>query len=149
MRRFEFSLDRVLGYKNQMLDREKNELARLRMVKNQMDEELEELLEEFQVVNHKMMVESQKGVTALKLKGFQLQLDCLRDDMEQLNEKRRDQDVLIDEQLGVVLELSQSVSGLDKLKDHQKEEFARYEAKVNETEISEFITGKLALAQQM
>mgnify|MGYP001103501070 CR=1 FL=1 len=149
MRRFEFSLDRVLGYKNQMLDREKNELARLRMVKNQMDEELEELLEEFQVVNHKMMVESQKGVTALKLKGFQFQLDCLRDDMEQLNEKRRDQDVLIDEQLGVVLELSQSVSGLDKLKDHQKEEFARYEAKVNETEISEFITGKLALAQQM
>lgn len=148
MRRFEFSLDRVLGYKNQMLDREKNELARLRMVKNQMDEELEELLEEFQVVNHKMMVESQKGVTALKLKGFQFQLDCLRDDMEQLNEKRRDQDVLIDEQLGVVLELSQSVSGLDKLKDHQKEEFARYEAKVNETEISEFITGKLALAQQ-
>ena len=149
MRRFEFSLDRVLGYKNQMLDREKNELARLRMVKNQMDEELEELLEEFQVVNHKMMFESQKGVTALKLKGFQFQLDCLRDDMEQLNEKRRDQDVLIDEQLGVVLELSQSVSGLDKLKDHQKEEFARYEAKVNETEISEFITGKLALAQQM
>lgn len=149
MRRFEFSLDRVLGYKNQMLDREKNELARLRMVKNQMDEELEELLEEFQVVNHKMMVESQKGVTALKLKGFQFQLDCLRDDMEQLNEKRRAQDVLIDEQLGVVLELSQSVSGLDKLKDHQKEEFARYEAKVNETEISEFITGKLALAQQM
>lgn len=149
MRRFEFSLDRVLGYKSQMLDREKNELARLRMVKNQMDEELEELLEEFQVVNHKMMVESQKGVTALKLKGFQFQLDCLRDDMEQLNEKRRDQDVLIDEQLGVVLELSQSVSGLDKLKDHQKEEFARYEAKVNETEISEFITGKLALAQQM
>ena len=149
MRRFEFSLDRVLGYKNQMLDREKNELARLRMVKNQMDKELEELLEEFQVVNHKMMVESQKGVTALKLKGFQFQLDCLRDDMEQLNEKRRDQDVLIDEQLGVVLELSQSVSGLDKLKDHQKEEFARYEAKVNATEISEFITGKLALAQQM
>lgn len=148
MRRFEFSLDRVLGYKNQMLDREKNELARLRMVKNQMDEELEELLEEFQVVNHKMTVESQRGVTALKLKGFQFQLDCLRDDMEQLNEKRRDQDVLIDEQLGVVLELSQSVSGLDKLKDHQKEEFARYEAKVNETEISEFITGKLALAQQ-
>ena len=45
MRRFEFSLDRVLGYKNQMLDREKNELARLRMVKNQMDKELEELLE--------------------------------------------------------------------------------------------------------
>lgn len=148
MRRFEFSLDRVLGYKNQMLDREKNELARLRMVKNQMDEELEELLEEFQVVNHKMTVESQRGVTALKLKGFQFQLDCLRDDMEQLNEKRRDQDVLIDEQLGVVLELSQSVSGLDKLKDQQKEEFARYEAKVNETEISEFITGKLALAQQ-
>ena len=96
-----------------------------------------------------MRVESQKGVTALKLQGFQFQLDCLRDDMEQLNEKRRDQDVLIDEQLGVVLELSQSVSGLDKLKDHQKEEFARYEAKVNETEISEFITGKLALAQQM
>lgn len=149
MRRFEFSLDRVLGYKNQMLDREKNELARLRMVKNQMDEELEELLEEFQVVNRKMTVESQKGVTALKLKGFQFQLDCLRDDMEQLNEKRRDQDVLIEEQLGVVLELSQSVSGLDKLKDHQKEEFARYEAKVNETEIAEFITGKLALAQQM
>ena len=149
MRRFEFSLDRVLGYKNQMLDREKNELARLRMVKNQMDEELEELLEEFQVVNHKLLVESQMGVTALMLMVFQFQLDCLRDDMEQLNEKRRDQDVLIDEQLGVVLELSQSVSGLDKLKDHQKEEFARYEAKVNETEISEFITGKLALAQQM
>lgn len=149
MRRFEFSLDRVLGYKNQMLDREKNELARLRMVKNQMDEELEQLLEEFQVVNRKMTVESQKGVTALKLKGYQFQLDCLRDDMELLNEKRRDQDALIDEQLGVVLELSQSVSGLDKLKDHQKEEFARYEAKVNETEISEFITGKLALAQQM
>ena len=48
----------------------------------------------------------------------------------------------------MVLELSQSVSGLDKLKDHQKEEFAKYEAKVAENEIAEFITGKLALPQE-
>ncbi len=149
MKRFEFSLDRVLGFKNQMLDREKNELARLRSIKSQMDEELRELLEEFQAVNRKMKDKSRRGVTALELRSFQFQLDCLRDDMDLLNEKRREQDIKIDGQLAVVLEISQSVSGLDKLKDHQKEEFARYEAKETENEISEFITGKLALVAEV
>lgn len=146
MKRFEFSLDRVLGFKNQMLDREKNELARLRADKNQMDEELKQLVKEFQTINQKMTVKAQMGISAQELRSFQFQLDCLRDDMDQLNEKRREQDIKIEEQLAAVLEISQSVSGLDKLKDHQKEEFARYEARTNENEIAEFITGKLAIA---
>ena len=62
MKRFQFSLDRVLGYKNQMLDREKNELARLRSIKSQMDEELRELLEEFQAVNRKMKDKSRREI---------------------------------------------------------------------------------------
>lgn len=148
MKRFEFSLDRVLGFKNQMLDREKNELARLRMVKNQMDEELKDLVKEFQSISQQMTIKAQRGISALEMRSYQFQLDCLRDDMDLLNNKRHEQDLLIDQQLGVVLELSQSVSGLDKLKEHQMEEFAKYEAKVTENEIAEFITGKLALAQE-
>jgi flagellar export protein FliJ len=148
MKRFQFSLDRVLGYKNQMLDREKNELARLRVIKTQMDEELKDLVKEFQSVSQQMTVKAQKGISALELRSYQFQLDCLRDDMDLLNDKRHNQDILIEDQLAVVLELSQSVSGLDKLKDHQKEEFAKYEAKVAENEIAEFITGKLALPQE-
>ena len=148
MKRFQFSLDRVLGYKNQMLDREKNELARLRVIKTQMDEELKDLVKEFQSVSQQMTVKAQKGISALELRSYQFQLDCLRDDRDLLNDKRHNQDILIEDQLAVVLELSQSVSGLDKLKDHQKEEFAKYEAKVAENEIAEFITGKLALPQE-
>jgi len=149
MKRFEFSLDRVLGFKNQMLDREKNELARLRMVKSQMDEELNDLVREFQSLSQQMTMKAQQGITALELRSYQFQLDCLRDDMDILNDKRHNQDTLIDAQLAVVLEQSQSVSGLEKLKDRQKEEFARYEAKVNENEIAEFITGKLAIPQEV
>ena len=43
MKRFEFSLNKLMGYKKQVLDREKNNLAHLRMQQQPMQEEKDQL----------------------------------------------------------------------------------------------------------
>lgn len=148
MKKFSFSLDRVLDFKNQMLDREKNELARMRREHERLEEQLAECIARFERYNQERQEKSKRGVTAFELQSYQFQLDSLRGEMRALRDEMARSQQKIDAQLKKVLAASQDVSGLDKLKDKQLEEFGRYEAKVQETEVAEYVAGKLLVEGQ-
>ncbi len=143
MKKFEFSLERVLDFKNQMLDREKNELARLRREKLRIEENLKLQEQDFQVLSREMTEKGQAGTTILILKSYQFQLDQIRMEQKLLQEKLCRQEEEIARQLETVLAMSRDVSGLDKLKDHQREEYLKAESKISGLEIEEFVSGRL------
>lgn len=144
MKKFTFSLMRVLDFKNQLLLREKNELARRRQQKQLLEQRLAALEQEFQQVNDEMTAHSAKGLTVLDLQGYQYQLDSIRLNQEEAQAEILKWDARIAEQLQVVLDVTQEVSGLEKLEERQREEYNRLEAKASEENIAEFVSGKIA-----
>lgn len=143
MKKFSFSLGRVLEFKNQMLEREKSELSRLRHRKHELEVGLEQQEQEFLEVSSELDEKSREGVSAQIFRSYQYQLDNIRIRQAELRELLAKQEELIEQQLAQVLELSKDVSGLDKLKEHQLEEHLKAEAKAAETVVSEFVSGKL------
>ena len=143
MQKFHFSLDKVLELKRTVLDKEKGLLANMRQEGQRIEDALEEAHKEFQDLNHQIGKKSKEGLTVIQLRAMQFELDHIRYTIEQLKQDKIRQDKLIEKQLQVVLEMSQSVSGLDKLKEKQLEEYNVMVAKANEMEVAEFVSGKL------
>ena len=119
MKKFEFPLTHVLDFKNQVLDREKNELARRRQKKTSMKTERTQLQYSFYIVKEEMNEKTKQGTTAFVLQSYQFRLNTMREDMSRLQNDISLQEELVEEQLAVVVGASQDVSGLDKLKTQQ------------------------------
>ena len=61
MKRFEFSLNKLMGYKQQVLDREKNNLAHLRRQQQQYMDEKRALEEKLRNSNREFCLKSAQG----------------------------------------------------------------------------------------
>ena len=145
MKKFQFTLGRVQEFKTQILDREKNTLAQLRVEKVQMQQQVEELDHEAVRISAEMEQKSRSGITVLQLKGYQYQLEQMRFLRQELLKRIAEQEERIEKQLQVVLQMDQEVSGLEKLREHQWEAYGQALAKASENEISEFVSARAAV----
>lgn len=143
MKRFIFSLDRVLDFKDQMLDKEKGTLASLRREKREIDDAIDACQLEFEQVNSQMLQKTSEGATMMELRGFQFRIESGRYEMKTLRLRSEQKGREVEKQLEVVLAMTRDVSGLEKLREKQRDEYDQALAKADELEISEFICGKL------
>lgn len=143
MKRFEFSLEKVLELKNQMLDREKGILAGLHGQQDQLQAQRTRWEEDFQSLNDAMARAARQGTTALQLQAMRFQMGGLRCQIQQLEQEIQLLEGRIQAQTKVVLAANQEVSGLDKLKGYQQQEYDRQLAKSQEEAIEEFVSGKI------
>ena len=67
MKRFEFSLNKLKGYKQQVLDREKNDLAHLRRQQQQYIDEKNSLEEKLRRSNEEFCEKSARGMTVMHI----------------------------------------------------------------------------------
>ena len=149
MKKFEFSLGKVLELKNQLLDKEKHTLGALRQERHRLARLRDEWNQQFQVLNQKMDAAAREGTTIQELRSIRFQMDSLELEIQILDTQVATQDEKIASQLMVVLGITQEVSGLDKLKGYQKEEYDKDVARAEETEIAEFVSGKLLRQQHV
>ncbi len=70
MKRFEFSLNKLMGYKQQVLDREKNNLAHLRRQQQQYMDEKRALEEKLRNSNREFCLKSAQGMTIMQVNVF-------------------------------------------------------------------------------
>lgn len=143
MKKFNFSLSRMLDYKDQVLEKEKGSLSQLRGQKNKLELEIENLEDEFSNCDLRMKEETLKGTSVLTLQSYNYMMESIRREVERLTQQCKVLDVAIEKQMKVVVKASQEVSGLDKLKEKQLEEYNHMLAKNDELMISEFISSKL------
>ena len=139
MKRFEFSLNKRMGYKKQVLDREKNDLAHLRRQQQQMLDEKSELEARLTSSNNEFCQKSGVGMTVLQITMFKSYHQSLSQQIKELEASIEKMEEKVQKQLGVVIEATKEVSSLEKLEEKQLEEYNFMVAKQEEQFISEYV----------
>ena len=147
MKKFSFSLQKILVYKNSVLDKEKNALSEIRLEKSSKEKEIvslkNRLAEAFlekdrcvmrgsspqEMLNHKIFID------ALKIK-----IDEAKQELSQIEEREWDQ-------TQIVAEASRDVKRYENLKEKKLEEYKGYVIKKDQEEISEFVSSSFASKQ--
>ncbi|MBR1664453.1 MAG: flagellar FliJ family protein [Ruminococcus sp.] len=142
MKKFEFPLSRIRDYKNILLDREKNVLVGLMMEKNNINDRMDELEEQFEKVNNEMHDEMRQGLNVTKIRLYEAQKNGMREEKRLLGERLEFLQVSIDRQQERVSSLKRDVSGYDNLEAKKREEYNKELAKEQDLVISEFVAQK-------
>lgn len=147
MKKFKFTLGRMLDYKDQLLDEEKNKLALLRQKKQEIDDHIESLLRELDKISVTMRQEQERGITAFQLLSYESQRTNIRRQIEQLKKEQALAKLEVKRQVQAVVQATQEVSKLDKLQDKQLEEYKKMVMKAEELEIEEFVSSRRIVTQ--
>ena len=147
MKKFKFTLGRMLDYKDQLLDEEKNKLALLRKKKQEIDDHIESLQRELDKISVTMRQEQERGITAFQLLSYESQRTNIRRQIEQLKKEQALAKLEVKRQVQVVVQATQEVSKLDKLQDKQLEEYRKMVMKAEELEIEEFVSSRRIVTQ--
>ena len=139
MKKFKFSLDKLLNYKEQILDKEKNELSALRHKKQSAEEELLEVKNHLKVSNQNYIEKSQAGMSAQDMVVSKRYLNSLTDRIFQLDKIIAIYEEKIQKQLLVVIEATKEVNTIQKLEEKQLEEYNTAGRKADENFIQEFV----------
>lgn len=139
MKRFEFTLNKLMSYKKQVLDREKNTLAHLRRQQQQLEDEKEETIKMLSRSGAEFMKKSARGMTVMQIQVFKGYHQSLTEQILELEESIEKMEKKVQVQLKVVVEATKEVSSLEKLEDKQLEEYNFRVAKAEEQFISEYV----------
>ena len=83
-----------------------------------------------------------KGTTIFELKKLEYQINASRRILKEMNQRRAQQMQKVDAQLQVVLGVKSEVSGLEKLRDKQQEEYDYLLKNESEEIIGELVSGQ-------
>lgn len=148
MKAFVFSLERMRQYKDQLLNREKDLLARLQQEKKSIEVKIEQL-EQYRLLKQKELQQKQQdGMDSKEMGAYQFYMDNTAHLLEQYHKDLAKAGEKVERQLQVVITYSQEINGLDKLEEKQREEYRYKEAKENELQISELVSSKFIREQQ-
>ncbi len=139
MKKFQFSLDTLKGYKGQVLEREKNALAHLRRQQQQLEEEKNDTILKLQKSSEDFVKRTAEGINILQIqvmKGYQ---QSLKDQIDTLSEEINRMENRVQNQMRIVIDATKEVSSLEKLEDKQLEEYNFKVAKAEEQFISEYV----------
>ncbi|MBP8855706.1 MAG: flagellar FliJ family protein [Oscillospiraceae bacterium] len=142
MKKFAFSLARLQEFKNSLLDKEKLTLAALRAELARIEEEILRVTQQLSALEHTLRDTAAKGTTIFELKKLEYQIDASRRILKEMNQRRAQQMQKVDAQLQVVLGVKSEVSGLEKLRDKQQEEYDYLLKKESEEIIGELVSGQ-------
>ena len=139
MKKFEFSLEKMLSFKEQMLSGEKLKLADLRSQLAQLNEALVQLNKEYAYCDAELKEQERAGLTPEGFSRRKAYLNVLSDKIKLQQQQIRIMEAKISNQVAVVIKVSQEVTTLEKLKDRQLEEYHAAEGKEQELLIDEFV----------
>ncbi|TQI65445.1 flagellar export protein FliJ [Clostridium sp. KNHs216] len=129
MKKFAFSLEKVLGFKQQTLDVKKNELALLQMKLTELEKEIYALNDQFTATNRKMLEELQNGLSAGDMLIYKTYFNTLNQKILHL----------IDQKKADIVAVNSEISGLEKLRDKQLTEYLKQIQKSEELAMDEYV----------
>ena len=86
MKKFKFTLGRMLDYKDQLLTEEKNKLAVVRKRQSDLEQRIDSLENESCRISEEMNRGQKKGIAVFQLVAFQAQRDNIRQQVGQLRQ---------------------------------------------------------------
>lgn len=147
MKKFFFSLDTVLSYKEQVLDGLKAEHAKVLVRLRQCEDEIDRLENVYQNGAKEF---DEKKRTGIDVQDIRIYDNFLRGVRQQIKRKREELLEIKKEEekrWEKVVEAKKESSSLDKLKEKQLEEYNKQMQKENEQMIEEFVSTQSAFAR--
>lgn len=140
MKKFQFTLQKLMDFREQELDRQKNTLNALRGELNKIEAAAAELRRKVYAESAELERVCSEGAQAYEISVRKRYIVTLQQEIHardaQAVQKRQE----IDAQLGVVVEATKDVKTLEKLEEKQREEYKALENKENEQFIEEFVS---------
>ena len=140
MKKFKFTLGRMLDYKDQLLTEEKNKLAVVRKRQSDLEQRIDSLENESCRISEAMNRGQKKGIAVFQLVAFQAQRDNIR---QQVGQDLKLVLLEVQKQTSAVVLATQEVSKLEKLQEKQLEAYRKGVAKAEELFIEEFVSAKM------
>ncbi|MBW7573352.1 flagellar export protein FliJ [Caproiciproducens faecalis] len=139
MKKFTFSLEKVLSFKQQTLDVKKNELALLQMKLIEFEKEIDALNNQFAATNRKMVEELQKGLNAGDILIYKTYFNTLNQKILRLIDQRKQLLDMIVLKKADIVAVNSEISGLEKLRDKQLTEYLKQIQKSQELAMDEYV----------
>lgn len=142
MKKFQFSLDKMLRYKDSVLEEQKNKLMQLRAEKNAVDESIEQAEESMRRLDDERTEKAAHGMTVIEMRSYAYNIDNTRRHLKALAVEQEKLARLVEKQLAVVVGCTQEVSGLEKLRDKQLDEYNQMVMKEEQLVVMELVSSK-------
>lgn len=139
MKKFVFSLESVLRYKQQLLDVLKNEMARLESDLHEIEKNILQIENEFTDMNGNLATELKTGLTAQNFAAYKSYLHFLNKKAEKLNSDKSGILQKISSKKQEIISMNSDISGLERLKDKHWDEYLKQNRKEQELFIEEFV----------
>ena len=140
MKKFEFTLESLRKYNEQILDSEKNILGKLRAELGELQDELESTNARYEEAREKLAQLLMGGTDAMRLSVSKKYISSLQQDIYRIKAKIAAKNEEIKAQLDKVIEATKEVTKLEKLEEKQREEYKYAEQKESEQFIEEFVS---------
>ena len=141
MKKFAFSLERMLNFQSQNLEKEMGILGRMTAERDALEAQKQDMAEKAAGVQADIARREAEGTTIFMLKVCFSILESARNQLEEMEEELRLLQAGLERQRQIVTEASREVKKLEKLKEKQLEEYHRGEAKEQQETIAEHVAG--------
>lgn len=147
MKKFRFSLETVLDYKNQVLDALRAEHGAILAQVRAQEEVVEGLEREHRNVDEEFTQRKLEGLTVLDALNYEQYLRSLEREIQEEQRKlarlRRQEE----QKRTQVVEARKETATIEKLKEHKLEDYRKAEQKDQEQQIEEFVSSTRAMAE--
>ena len=143
MKRFAFSLQRMLGFKKTLYDKERNTLAQMRAAHNALEKRREDTRQQMLQMDADFREKAARdGVRIDEVRQVAFHRDNGGKLVKQLDAEIARMEVEIERQLQVVIALDKEVQSLEKLREKQWEEYRQALAREENERILELVSAR-------
>ncbi len=147
MKKFVFSLEKVLNVKQQMLEVKKNEILQLQMKIKEIESEEERIRLEFHEYDVRMRTELERGTSPQNVMTYKVYFNSLINREKELAKEKESYKELVKLKQDELVKLKSEISGLEKLEEKQRTEYEKNARKSQERDIEEYIN-QISATQQ-
>lgn len=142
MKKFKFTLQKLLDFRNQELERQKNVLSALQSEKKHIEEARELLIQKVMQESEQLGRVYKFGAAAYEIAMRKRYIVTLQQEIHIKEQQAVQKQQEIENQLNAVVEATKDVKTLEKLEEKQREEYNFKANKENEQFIEEFVSGQ-------
>ena len=146
MKKFQFSLESVLGYKQQVLESLQNEHAILIQKMRQQEERLRQMEESYRAWNEEFRQAEMEGITVAEVMRYESGLRFWEKEIAQQRQTVLQCQREVEQKRREVVAARQETASLEKLREKKQEEYRKAVQKGEELFIEEVVAAQKAMA---
>ncbi len=139
MKKFVFSLEKVLNLKQQLLEVQVNEMMRLQERLKQIDMEIQQLNEMFHKYNKELNEQMSIGIGPQEVMVYKMYFHDITQKTNACTRRKEEVEGQIALKKDEMIALKTDISGLEKLQEKQREEYNALLHKQQELEVEEYV----------